>query len=121
MDFHFQNINTLFNTISGRLQQFSKGIKLLEIFVFIGCCAMLVIQIGLSGMDYLAFKTVPTIHKDTLLDIFFPRIVICLKEAFNIDNSELRQLITGIKAYNNKSFQFQGWGGETNMDPFQYL
>ena len=58
---------------------------------------MLVIQIGLSGMDYLTFKTVPTIHKDTLLDILFPRIIICHKEVFNIGNPELRELITGMK------------------------
>ena len=72
----YLSISTLLYTLSYRMEQFSREIKLLEIFFFLGCCAMLVIQIGLSVMDYLAFKTVPTIHKDKLMDFLFPRIVI---------------------------------------------
>ena len=69
--------------------------KTVEVFVFVGCSAMLLIQIGISLNEYFAFKTVATLHTETLENIILPNIVICHEKSYNI---QVEELIHGIRA-----------------------
>ena len=85
--------------------------KIVEAFVFAGCSAMLLIQIGNSLNEYLAFRTVATLHVETLDDIVLPNIVICQEKSYNI---QLSELMHGIReeTKTDEDYKIVGWGEE---------
>ena len=98
------------------MESFSSGINVLRFFVYVGCLAMLIIQIVLSGKDYFSHKSVSTIQKISVQDIEFPHIFVCHKKAFNISGKELFRLVNGFDAA-----EFIGWSGRTNLSTETYL
>ena len=81
---------------------------------------MLLIQIGISLNEYFAFKTVATLHTETLENIILPNIVICHEKSYNI---QVEELVHGIRVDKKtlKGFKAVGWGEELGMKPLDYL
>ena len=97
------------------MDHFYNGSKALEVFVFVGCFGMFLIQIGVSVTEYLAFKTVTSIHAQTLADISIPHIVICHEKSYDIPSNQIGELVTGFED------DAVGWGEGVEMEPMEYL